>query len=162
MRDALGLFAAIVKLAVALSASGCTVMLAPEAVHVPAPEVTPEPAPAPAVEVPADLPDDASRPTVDPCAALQAELTAAQAKVAELESRPVAVTTEADYWDSLAGLVESGRVTDTDVLLKMAELLKADGRIADESRLAQWKPLGARELIGDGNRASIAAKLRGQ
>lgn len=152
MRDALLLFSLLL--------SGCTVMLAPETSHVPAPEVTPEPTPAPAVEVPADLPDDASRP--EPCAALRAELSAAQAKVVELESRPAAVTTEADYWDSLAALVESGRVTDTDVLLKMAELLKADGRVADDSRLAQWKPLGARELIGDGNRAAIALKVRGR
>lgn len=162
MRDALGLFAAILKLALALSASGCTVMLAPEAVHVPAPEVAPEPAPAPAVEVPADLPDDASRPTVDPCESLKADLAAAQAKVAELENRPASVTTEADYWDSLASLVESGRVTDTDVLLKMAELLKADGKIVDDARLSTWRPLGARELIGDGNRAAIALKVRGR
>lgn len=161
---ALAALAKALLLGSVLASLGCSITLSDRTHEPPSPV---DPAPAPAVVVPTDLPEDGSRPVVDPCESLRAELSAAQARVIELESRPVPVvpltieTTEDDYWDSLAALVEQGRITDTDVVCKLVELLKADGLIRDDGRIAEWKVLGGRKQIDDANRMSIVLTLRG-
>lgn len=73
---------------------------------------------------------------------------------------PPVQTTEADYWDAMAELVEDGLVDSTDVLLTMADILKADERLTDLRRIEVWRP--ARVVIDESNQASIAATLRGK
>lgn len=77
----------------------------------------------------------------------------------DLPPRPQ-VSTEADYWDAIAELVESGLIDNTDVVLKIADHLKEAGHLSDLSRLEAWRP--KRVNITEENRPAILKTLRAQ
>ncbi len=67
--------------------------------------------------------------------------------------------TEADYWNALADLVESGRFTNTDQIVLTAKSQKSLGHLKDLGRLSEYET--KRSDVTDANKNFIANKIRG-
>ncbi|MFV0446347.1 MAG: hypothetical protein ACK5Q5_22465 [Planctomycetaceae bacterium] len=113
-------------------------------ISLPAPE---PPAPTPVVPDPAPVPQPDPEPT--------------PIKPAPQPPAPVVVETEADYWDAIAELVESGDIDSTETVLNLAERLKQAGHLTDLSRLEEWAPPHPMVRIDDVVRSAVADKIRG-
>ncbi len=74
---------------------------------------------------------------------------------------PVApVYLEADYWESLAKLIEAGRFENTDQVVLTAKSQQALKNLKDLSRLSEFE--SRRVAITETNRKQIADKIRGK
>lgn len=80
------------------------------------------------------------------------------------ETENIVEPSQQDYWSALALCVDKSSFgtlqQHTDHLLQVIDVLKQQGKITDDGRIAAWR--GKRIEITAENRATISATLRGQ